>query len=650
MAPDHAEIRQTTKRITSIPLRPRRGLATLATAGVLFAAGGIPFQWTSSWTEVSVWADSVVPNLPADPDRKDTILATHFMSDVDGSVKAIRFFQSAENAGPHTGWFWTKDGQVLATVTFAAADGTGWRRADLATPVAITAGTEYVVGYRAPQGRYADDVFLLGPNKTVKNGPLTAISSSYSYDGSFPVKRWNDSSYYVDVVFKQGRGTQPTPTTTTTAPSPTPTTTTPTTPPTSTTTTSTPPTSTTTTSTSPSPTTTVPTSPPPTGPNLLDLPRVPWNGGPAYFSAFPDAAANGWTSPDFFPIGVWWGVWSSDEEVKWDKSLGINTYIITHPNADLGLLERNGMSYIGGSVGGATRSAKAWVGDFLDDEVDGRYEPADGQAFLQSLVDALPDHRKLRYANYTGMVLAWMNQRDAEKYVNAYTDAVSVDQYWYSTEYCSWTEYQGWAFLIPIPQDTCRTGHSYGQVVDMLHQRDAADGKSQSIWNFVEAVYGSDNYVMPMSPEQVKAAAWQIVIHEGRGIVWFNNAFGGPCSTGNAIRTTQLQPNYACAANVLAMGEANNQIRRLAPVINTQSYAWNFGPGLSTMLKAKDGYAYVFAGTDGHAGSKTLTLPAGISGTTAEVIDENRSVRVTNGQIVDNFSQEWVYHIYKIKI
>ena len=41
--------------------------------------------------------------------------------------------------------------------------------------------------------------------------------------------------------------------------------------------------------------------------------------------------------------------------------------------------------------------------------------------------------------------------------------------------------------------------------------------------------------------------------------------------------------------------ESNARITSLAAVINTQSYAWDFGPGVDTMLKAKGGSAYVFA-------------------------------------------------------
>lgn len=435
----------------------------------------------------------------------------------------------------------------------------------------------------------------------------------------------------------------PPPSTTTTAPPP---------PPVTTTTSAPPPPATTTTTAPPPPTTTAP----PPQQTLLDLPRIPWEGGAAYYAQFPDAAAYGWADPTHFPIALWWAVFNSDAEVQWDKAHGINTYIVTNdkdPNA-YPLMERNGMSWVGGQLAGMTRTSKAWVGDFLDDEVDGRYPPAEGHAYLQGIVDGLPDHRKFRQTNYTQQVInIWQSKADSEKYVNAFTDAVSLDMYWYTIPFCSWEPYPTDYYIQPVPQGTCRTASSYGRSVEMLRQRDAADGKLQPVWNFIENVSGSPAEISTpplMTPGQVKGAAWASLIAEARGLMWFNNVFGGPCGSGNAIRSAQVDPGYACKPQIEAMGQVNNQVQRLAPVLNSQSYQWDFGPGLRTMLKARDGYAYVFAMTDGTTGTRTLTLPAGVSGATAEVVDEGRTVPVDGGKISDAFADESAYHIYKIKL
>jgi len=102
---------------------------------------------------------------------------------------------------------------------------------------------------------------------------------------------------------------------------------------------------------------------------------------------------------------------------------------------------------------------------------------------------------------------------------------------------------------------------------------------------------------------------------------------------------------------VQAMAEINAQVKALAPVLNTQSYVWDFGSGLDTMLKTHDGFAYVFAMTeDAQTGQRILTLPPGIRGRTVEVLDENRSLPVVDGKFVDDFPQESTHHVYKVAL
>src|ERR1017187_4032569 len=59
----------------------------------------------------------------------------------------------------------------------------------------------------------------------------------------------------------------------------------------------------------------------------LNLPRIAWEGGPAYWDQFPVAKAAGWGNQDFFPIAIWYDGVSSNAEVRADESYGINTYI-----------------------------------------------------------------------------------------------------------------------------------------------------------------------------------------------------------------------------------------------------------------------------------------------------------------------------------
>ena len=78
-----------------------------------------------------------------------------FRSSVAGYITAIRFYKGTGNTGTHIGNIWSSTGTNLARVTFSGETATGWQQQTLATPVAVTPGTTYVVSYFAPVGRYA---------------------------------------------------------------------------------------------------------------------------------------------------------------------------------------------------------------------------------------------------------------------------------------------------------------------------------------------------------------------------------------------------------------------------------------------------------------------------------------------------------------
>jgi hypothetical protein len=72
-----------------------------------------------------------------------------------------------------------------------------------ASPVAVVAGTTYVVSYVAPNGHYSisGGFFAAG----YSNGPLSAPAGAngvYLYgSGSFPTQSYNNSNYWVDPIF-----------------------------------------------------------------------------------------------------------------------------------------------------------------------------------------------------------------------------------------------------------------------------------------------------------------------------------------------------------------------------------------------------------------------------------------------------------------
>jgi hypothetical protein len=155
---------------------------------------------------------STTPDVAAANDGAAVELGVAFRPTAAGLVTGVRFYQGAGNDGPHTGTLWSSDGTALRTVTFSPSEAaTGWQTATFDTPYEVTPGATYVVSYFAPRGHYA--VAANAFTADVTAGPLTAPAAGngrYRYGGGFPADTWQQSNYFVDVVFVTAAPSLPT--------------------------------------------------------------------------------------------------------------------------------------------------------------------------------------------------------------------------------------------------------------------------------------------------------------------------------------------------------------------------------------------------------------------------------------------------------
>lgn len=393
----------------------------------------------------------------------------------------------------------------------------------------------------------------------------------------------------------------------------------------------------------------------------LDLPRVPWEGGPTYYADFPVARAAGWTDPAFFPIGVWFESVLTQGDVDLDKAAGLNTYVELTENSDIDLVRRNGMFAIPSTPSMAGAATVGWL---ITDEADMIYGPGDdpwsgeygwntcnpiqdeggrcGYTVMEALRKTLPaGDGRMKYTNYGKGVMLWEDDAEAARFVNGYTQLVSNDLYWYTDpNICD--EMPLW---LGLPSRTCRLAANYGVTMDKMRRLDALDGRRQPIWSFVEDGHPfTEDDAPTITGDQLAGAVMSSLIHEARGIIYFNHNFGGPCQSQHVLRDcgrTTTRP---------AVTEIDRRIRALAPVLNSQSYQHAFHPRLDTMLKERDGSFYVFAmlGRAESPGTYTFTLPSGMGGAAAEVLFEDRTVPITAGAFSDRFAAEYSYHVYRI--
>ncbi|WP_437307761.1 DUF4082 domain-containing protein [Sorangium sp. So ce388] len=652
--------------------------------------------------EVSLWSDADVPAILADSDTQAVELGVKFRASVAGQITGVRFYKSSSNTGTHTGRLWSAAGQALASVTFTNESASGWQVARFDAPVPIQANQTYVVSYHAPNGRYsASNSYFSSAGRA--SGPLYAFRDGesggngvYKYGASgFPTSTWRGSNYWVDVLFQSSSEATP-PAVAISSPAANATltgtaqvtgtasdnaglskvelqvdagsfttvtgtsswthslNTLPLTNGSHTLTVRATDTSGNTASVSRAVTVNNPSG----GGGSLNLPRVAWEGGPSYYSAYSTTDAAAWDNPAFFPIGVWFEGVYGQSDVDLDKDAGINTYVELTSSSDMPLIKRNGMFAIAGVSGKSSET----VGHMLTDEPDmwagagsaawtGNY-PGEGSicnpssascgyTVMQTLVNETPSDGRVRYANYGKGVMLWQGDSEAQQFVNAYTHVVSNDLYWYTDpNICG--EMQT---FLGLPSSTCRLAANYGVTMDRMRHLDGMDGTRQPIWAFIEVGHPfTEDWAPSITPDQIAGAVMSSLIHEARGIIYFNHSFGGPCETQHALR----EPCYA--AQRAKVRETNLRIKDLAPVLNTQSYAYSFNANLDTMLKEHNGSYYIFAmvGRAKPTGSYTLTLPAGLTGSTVQVLHENRTIAVNGGAFTDSFAAEYAYHIYKI--
>jgi methionine-rich copper-binding protein CopC len=157
-----------------------------------------------------IWSDQAVPRVAAVSDGGPFELGVKFRANADGYVTGVRFYKGPGNDGTHTGTLWSSSGTQLATATFTGEGSSGWQQVDFDSPVAVIANATYVASYHTSSGNYAaDSGYFTGFGSTY--GPLMALAAGIdgpngvykSGASGFPTQSFNNTNYWVDVVFER---------------------------------------------------------------------------------------------------------------------------------------------------------------------------------------------------------------------------------------------------------------------------------------------------------------------------------------------------------------------------------------------------------------------------------------------------------------
>lgn len=410
----------------------------------------------------------------------------------------------------------------------------------------------------------------------------------------------------------------------------------------------------------------------------LDLPRVSWEGGPAFYEQFAMTNGTEWTQDTFFPIGYWGAYCDAEAKMANNASLGINFYPETYAMATgwqqwmrnhgiYSFTSGNGSewvsrSYIDETDMWAGYGFDPWTGNigFVPNVCNPDDPRRCGYTIMNSVYSGWPtDDGRMHYKNVGKGALMWQGNTQRRVWING-RDGPDASANWRPLSICTGDIYfysdgnigdegQIW---FGLPAGEVRRAANYGELLmPMMRNASMADhgGVPQTMFGVVVEL-GGQATGNNINADQVEGAVWSTLIHEARVITYFSHVFAGTAENPNSsdvLSGGQSQYN-ATRARVLTI---NTQVKQLAPVLNTQSYQWTFNSNLSTMLKAQGGSFYIFAMQKRQftSGSYEFTLPAGMPTTgTVEVMFESRTLPIADGKFTDSFAAEYSHHVYKI--
>ena len=138
-------------------------------------------------------------------------LGARFIPAANGVVRAIRFWNTADEAGTHVGHLWQDDGTLLASVTFSGESGTGWHIASLDKPVPVKKGQTYLTSVNI-NAYYPDTIQGLAPPGVANEWLATNTDGRNGVagpPGQFPTTVYSNSNYFRDVIFEPTSSKQP---------------------------------------------------------------------------------------------------------------------------------------------------------------------------------------------------------------------------------------------------------------------------------------------------------------------------------------------------------------------------------------------------------------------------------------------------------
>ncbi|MEU4804784.1 hypothetical protein [Actinosynnema sp. NPDC023587] len=203
-------------------------------------------------------------------------------------------------------------------------------------------------------------------------------------------------------------------------------------------------------------------------------------------------------------------------------------------------------------------------------------------------------------------------------------------------------DYYGWTH----PDRGNKVGaFSYGEVIDTMRKW---CGPDKPLYGFVETGH-PHTHGETITPDQLESAVWNTILHGATGINYFAHSF----YTEGRGEYSSVLTRPEITARVKAV---NARLKSLAPVLNAANRPGvtatsDNGVPVSVLHKEAENARWVIAQTDGstslpRSGPARVEVAVPVESGTATVVDENRTVPIENGKIVDDFGAYQV-HVYR---
>ncbi|GAA3884279.1 hypothetical protein GCM10022243_56330 [Saccharothrix violaceirubra] len=198
-------------------------------------------------------------------------------------------------------------------------------------------------------------------------------------------------------------------------------------------------------------------------------------------------------------------------------------------------------------------------------------------------------------------------------------------------------DFYGWTHPDPDKVGAFR----YGQVVDTMRKW---CGTGKPVYGFVETGHPYEGGGL-ITADQVESAVWNAIVHGADGINYFAHSFY-PEGDDDFV-SALTRPEIAAR-----LKDVNARLQRLAPVLNAgggAAFTMRGDGDVPITVRLEKGH--VLAQADGtparpDSGRTRAAIPVPVTEGTAEVVDENRTVPITGGRIVDDFAP-YGFHVYR---